>query len=309
MRSRRALFIAPLYDGRLAPNLLGAPLVEQRLKKTLENSGGYDFRAVRGTVKRSRFQEEFSALLDTTSEILFYFYGHGIVREQSTGIFVTSDGEPYDEGVSMNEIIQRGFFGKAREAVFILDCCHAGAAMGIDTQTVSALENAIRPGRALIAGCASHQQGWVEETEGRKIGVFSWHILQGLEGKARLPGSGDVRGSSLGLYVTDEFRSWKQSPVFMHRETGDRRCVITSGFLVDVPVEAGSTSLGPTTKKATILGIPFMPSQIFVGRNAELETLKRTLVDGGHAIAVSATVEGLGGSGKPSSSFNCCEIR
>jgi hypothetical protein len=41
-----------------------------------------------------------------------------------------------------------------------------------------------------------------------------------------------------------------------------------------------------------------MPSQTFVGREAELETLKRTLIDSGRAVAVSATVEGLGGVGK-----------
>jgi len=188
MGSRRALFIAPLYDGQFVAHLPGAPLVEQRLAKALRDFGGYDFRAVRGSVTRPSFRKAIGELVDTTCEILFFFYGHGVVRDGTTGIFVTSDGAPYDEGVSMSEILQAGFGSKAREAVFILDCCHAGASMGVDGEALGALaERTLRPGRVLIAGCAGHQQGWVGDQEGRKLGVFSWHALQGLEGKARPP--------------------------------------------------------------------------------------------------------------------------
>jgi hypothetical protein len=69
MKMRRALFIAPLYDGKLAPHLPGAPLVEERLQKTLETAGDYEFRAVRGTIKRSEFRREIAKLVDTTSEV------------------------------------------------------------------------------------------------------------------------------------------------------------------------------------------------------------------------------------------------
>jgi HEAT repeat protein len=298
MGSRRALFIAPLYDGQFVSHLPGAPLVEQRLAKALTDNGGYDFRGIRGTVTRPNFRKAIAELVDTTSEVLFYFYGHGVVRDGMTGLFVTSDGAPYDEGVSMNEILQAGFSSKAREAVFILDCCHAGAAMGVDGEVLGSIAGKMPAGRVLIAGCASHQQGWVGDQEGKKLGVFSWYALLGLEGKARLPRSPDVRGSSLGTYITDKFRSWNQTPVFLIRETGDQSCIITSGFCAEGDGEQPTTNAESGEKKASVLGIPFMPSQIFVGRNAELDTLRRTLIDGDHAIAVSATVEGLGGIGK-----------
>ena len=49
---------------------------------------------------------------------------------------------------------------------------------------------------------------------------------------------------------------------------------------------------------ARLFGAPFKPSQLFVGRSAELDQLVETMVDGTRPIAVSATVEGLGGIGK-----------
>jgi hypothetical protein len=112
------------------------------------------------------------------------------------------------------------------------------------------------------------------------------------------PRSTDVRGSSLGIYITDQFQSWNQTPVFMLRETGDQRCIITSGFSIESDAGLPSDKEERSGKRASVLGIPFMPSHLFVGRNAELDTLRQTLIDGDHAVAVSATVEGLGGIGK-----------
>lgn len=40
------------------------------------------------------------------------------------------------------------------------------------------------------------------------------------------------------------------------------------------------------------------PSQLFIGRSAELDYLRSMLIDGSKPVAISATVEGLGGIGK-----------
>lgn len=61
----------------------------------------------------------------------------------------------------MAEVIATAITSNAREIVLILDCCHAGAATEVTNVTIAGLaEQAIQQGRVLLAGCASHQNGW-----------------------------------------------------------------------------------------------------------------------------------------------------
>ena len=290
MPSRRALLLAPLYDGSLFPPLPGGAELTRRLEACLKGRGGYEVKPVRGTIRRPDLRGRIRELADTEGEVLFYFYGHGVLRHPGVGVLATSDAEPDDEGVLMGEVIPQLYRSRAREVVVILDCCHAGAAAPVVEEAIKSAAETSAAGRVLLAGCAAHQQGWVEANEDqRKLGVFSWYVLAGLDGAASR-GSPDVRGSSLGLYVTDEFRKWNQNPLFLPRETGDLRCVITTGFR---PEESP-----PAKQQVLVLGVPFMPSQIFVGRRAEMETLQSILTGGPKPVAVSATIEGLGGIGK-----------
>src|SRR4051794_39165048 len=103
MAGRRALILAPLYDGEFYPHLPGAKEVIDRLTPCLAGRGGYDVKSVYETVRRSDFLRHLRELCDVTGEILFYFYGHGAVRSNDVGLFVTSDGAPDDEGILMSE--------------------------------------------------------------------------------------------------------------------------------------------------------------------------------------------------------------
>ena len=297
MTARRALLVAPQYDGDFAPHLPGALTVEERLGAALVERGKYDFRPLRGNVGRPALRAAIQQLLDTSGEILFYFYGHGLAGQQG-GIFVTSDAVPFDEGVPMAEVVRVLFASAAREVVVFLDCCHAGlAGPAADDRSLSALGEGAHAGRVLIAGCDAHQKGWVGTEAATSVGAFSWHVLAGLEGQAKRERSTYVRGSDIANHVTDAFSAWNQNPVATIKESGDRTCIITSGFK---ETSKPGDALGAPSPicSARVLGLPFMPSQTFVGRDAEIETLKRTLIDSPRAIAVSATVEGLGGVGK-----------
>ena len=53
--------------------------------------------------------------------VLFYFSGHGFINEIG-GYIVTPDYTQYDEGVSMDDILNIANNSKAKNKVIILDC-------------------------------------------------------------------------------------------------------------------------------------------------------------------------------------------
>jgi HEAT repeat protein len=298
MVSRRALIVAPLYDGQWLPPLAGRPDVVKRLTKCLKEQGGYDVKALDGIVKPPELLQAIEDFFSSDGELFFYFYGHGCVRKNGNGYFAASSARNFEEGIPMAEVITSAVTSKAQEIVLILDCCHAGAATEVTSVTITGLaEQAIQQaGRVLLAGCASHQNGWEvkADDEQKKIGAFSYHVLKGLEGEASY-GRGKVRGSMLGTYVTEVFKAWNQDPISLNREAGSRECIITSGFPIKaIPVPSSEAS----DKQARLIGLPFKPSQLFVGRSAEIDSLRTLLTVGDKQVAVSATVEGLGGIGK-----------
>jgi HEAT repeat protein len=242
------------------------------------------------------FRQAIHEFFQFEGELLFYFYGHGCLQLSGLGAFATSSARANNEGILMIEVISSAMTSPAREVVLILDCCHAGAAAEVNDIAISGLsEQVIRqPGRVLLAGCTSHQSGWEirSDDEQKKIGAFSYYILKGLEGEARA-GSNKVRGSMLGTYVTEVFQAWNQNPIVRNSETGDRQCIITSGFSSDNAAPSSSPKTEPI-----IIGVPFKQSQFFVGRSAEIDSLRTMLESGSRNVAVSATVEGLGGIGK-----------
>lgn len=104
-----------------------------------------------------------------------------------------------------------------------------------------------------------------------------------------------MSGLILGNYVIEVFKAWNQDPISLGRESGSRECIITSGFPIKtIPVPSSEVS----DKQAKLIGLLFKPSQLFVGRTAEIDSLRTLLTVGDRQVAVSATVEGLGGIGK-----------
>lgn len=299
MANRRALIVAPRYDGEWLPPLNGTELLVERLRRCLETRGKYDVKVLTGRVTVERFLQDATDLFGSEGEILFYFYGHGCLRAfPGHGYFCTSSARPFNEGVAMNEIAAMATVSPAAEAVLIFDCCHAGAVAPVTRASLelAAAEISSAFGRDVLAACASDQQGWeIEDEAGRVLGAFSSFVLKGLEGAARRTGSGTIRGSLLGEYVTGAFHAWNQNPVIRIHEAGARLCTIT--FFEDAPTIPPVPLSGPP-EQALILGTPFKPSQMFVGRAAELDWLRSTLLSGGKPVAISATVEGLGGIGK-----------
>lgn len=140
-----------------------------------------------------------------TNVSLLYFSGHGTV-DSVGGILVTPDYQKYDEGISMEWVLQIANKSPARNKVIILDCCNSG---GFGNTTAADHLCHLSDGLTILTACSSNEYA-LENGGG---GVFTSLLLDGLEG-----GAADLRGritpGSLYAYVDEALGAWDQRPVF-----------------------------------------------------------------------------------------------
>lgn len=137
---------------------------------------------------------------------LLYFSGHGFIKSTG-GFLVTNDAARYDEGVSMDEILNVANQSDAKNKVIILDCCHSGA-LGSPTATGN---NLAQLSEGLSVLTASRDSEPALEVDGS--GVFTSLVVDALKG-----GAADLRGNitpgSLYAYVDEALGAWDQRPIF-----------------------------------------------------------------------------------------------
>jgi len=142
-----------------------------------------------------------------TPYTLFYFSGHGFFNEHGGGYLVTPDMKEYDEGVSMDEILEIANKSKAQNRIIILDCCHSGA-MGSPNLT-GGISSFLHQGVTILS--ASRDNEPAKEINGQ--GVFTSLLLDALKG-----GAADLRGhitpGSVYAYIDQSLGEWGQRPVF-----------------------------------------------------------------------------------------------
>lgn len=136
---------------------------------------------------------------------LFYFSGHGFINEIG-GYIVTPDYMTYDEGVSMDDILNLANQSKIRNKIIILDCCHSGK---LGSPTITGGHAVIGEGVSILT--ASRDDEPSMEIDGH--GVFTNLLLDALQG-----GAADLRGfitpGGIYAYVDQALGSWQQRPVF-----------------------------------------------------------------------------------------------
>jgi len=137
---------------------------------------------------------------------LLYFSGHGYIKSTG-GYLVTTDAKKYDEGVSMDDVLNLANQSKARNKVIILDCCHSGA-LGSPSITGSGLAQ-LSEGLSVLT--ASRESEYAVEVNGS--GIFTSLVVDALKG-----GAADLRGNvtpgSLYAYVDEALGAWDQRPIF-----------------------------------------------------------------------------------------------
>lgn len=147
--------------------------------------------------------ELFSGDSDTA---LFYFSGHGHIKSTG-GYIVTSDFERYDEGISMDEVLNLANQSRVKDKIIILDCCHSGA-FG---SPAIALGNIAQLSEGLTVLTASTSQESAIEFNGN--GLFTSLVIDALQGGAS-DLLGHVTPGSIYAYVDQALGPWDQRPIF-----------------------------------------------------------------------------------------------
>lgn len=157
-------------------------------------------------ITRPRLRAAIEAVFAQECDVaLFYFSGHGTVGG-SGGKLVTSDFEQYDEGVSMDEILNIANKSKAREKIILLDCCFSGH---FGTPVGGGGTTQLCEGVSVLTACRKSEPAI--ESDGR--GVFTSLVVDALKG-----GASDLRGfitpGSIYAYVDQALGPWDQRPIF-----------------------------------------------------------------------------------------------
>lgn len=158
-------------------------------------------------ISRSNLREAIEQLFTGNPDMaVLYFSGHGYVKSTG-GYLVTTDAKKYDEGVSMDDVLNLANHSKAKNRVIILDCCHSGA---LGTPSITG-NNIAQLSEGLSILTASRDYESAIEINGS--GVFTSLVVDALKG-----GAADLRGNitpgSLYAYVDEALGSWDQRPIF-----------------------------------------------------------------------------------------------
>src|SRR5262245_4182784 len=140
-----------------------------------------------------------------------HFAGHGVV-EHHEGYLLPHDAHPdklVSQGISMSDLGRWIARLNARAVVVCLDCCHAGGVLPPDGLSLrgerdlriqpSMLAQLAGQNRFLLASCGRGEKSIEAEEFGH--GLFTYHLLRGLEGAADRDGDGRVGLAELFSYV------------------------------------------------------------------------------------------------------------
>lgn len=182
------------------------------LKKNGDGSPNFDVKLITNPPNttdiptiRWLIEELFEAPNDVA---LLYYAGHGLLKSTG-GYIVTSDFRQYNEGISMQEILELATNSEARSKIIILDCCHSGsfAASNLGNPNISNLCN------ELTVITASRNIESAVESDDNGHGVFTSLLINALQG-----GAADIRGhitaGSIYAYIDSALGAWAQRPIF-----------------------------------------------------------------------------------------------
>ncbi len=155
--------------------------------------------------------------------VLVFFAGHGVTRKlpsgRDLGYIVPVDAEVGNlqgQAISMTNFQDISEAIPAKHVFFIMDSCYSG--LGLTRGGVVSPENylkeiARRSARQMLTAGGADQQ--VADNGPNGHSVFTWTLLQGLEGRADLNGDGYITASELGAYVGPSVSSLsQQTPAF-----------------------------------------------------------------------------------------------
>jgi hypothetical protein len=192
-----------------------------------------------------------------TDTILFFFAGHGMEID-GEGFVLPSDFRQEagaKGGISFKEIKDELTGSKAGFKVLLFDACHSGSVKG-RAETGKMTDGFYRSlfpapkGFAVVSSCS--QQEYSYEWAEKGHGVFSYYLLQGLEGNADENHDGFVDLSELHHYLTPLVQNWAfqnskvQTPVIEANFSGLLPLTKAATLEAAKPIPAASSSISRT---------------------------------------------------------------
>ena len=144
--------------------------------------------------------------------VFFFFAGHGTTRTfedgRQVGFIVPVDADQTNyvsTAISMAQIREASDLIPAKHVYFVMDSCYSGLALsrgsGAYEKDRSYLDEITRrTARQILTAGGANQQVADDGPGGHS--VFTWALLQGLQGQADLDGNGVITASELGSYVS-----------------------------------------------------------------------------------------------------------
>ena len=163
-------------------------------------------------------------LVQHEDRIFVFFAGHGATRKLASGrelgYIVPVDADLTDfEGtaISMSNFQDISEAMPAKHVLFVMDSCYSGLALtrgGVSLPSQNYLnEISRREARQMFTAGGADQQ--VADNGPNGHSVFTWTLLQGLDGRADLNGDGVITASELAAYVAPAVSALsQQTPVF-----------------------------------------------------------------------------------------------
>lgn len=187
--------------------------------------GLYDQDATRARILQV-LGDELPTKVGPEDRVFVFYSGHGATRELPGGaqrgyiIPVEAGTESLQsEAISMSELhdVQEGL--PSKHVFFVMDACYGGLALtrgaassGGDPRRYLA-EITRRPARQILTAGGADEQ--VADYGPGHHSIFTWTLLQGLDGQADLNGDGVITASELGSFVAPRVSAQsRQTPAF-----------------------------------------------------------------------------------------------
>ncbi|HUB80691.1 MAG TPA: polysaccharide deacetylase family protein [Bryobacteraceae bacterium] len=176
------------------------------------------YKLLNGDATRQRVMQVLGDELTDTNKVqredrvFFFFAGHGTTRTfedgRQVGFIVPVDADQNNyvsTAISMSQIREASDLIPAKHVYFVMDSCYSGLALsrgsGAYSKDRSYLEEITRrEARQILTAGGADQQVADDGPNGHS--VFTWAVLQGLQGEADLDGNGVITASELGAYVS-----------------------------------------------------------------------------------------------------------
>lgn len=165
------------------------------------------------------FHERLQQALKPQDRVVVFFAGHGATMRLSSGrdlgYIIPVDSRPNaiaSDAIPMTELQNIAESLRARHVLFLMDACYSG--LGLARGASGFLQqNARRLGRQMLTAGGADQM--VADNGPAGHSIFTWTLLQGLEGRADLNNDGFITATELAAYVSPTVASVSsQTPAF-----------------------------------------------------------------------------------------------